>query len=178
MLNILLDELDLFDEETSEFIKIEPCVVALEHSLVSLSKWESKFEKPFLSKIDKTKEELFWYFNFMVIGEIPDNFFLRLSETNIKDIEEYINSSQTALKFTDFEQNAGSTMIITSDIIYSWLIAFSVPFECQFWHLNRLFSFLRLCASKNSKKKMSKSQLARMYNELNAKRKAEFNTSG
>ena len=180
MLRILIEGDELFDEETQTFITVDDVVVDLEHSLLSLSKWESEYQKPFLSSGPKTREEIFGYLKAMVVtpGVDPDAL-TNCSAENIEKIQEYIDSSQSATTFGMMPERRGPGEVITSELIYYWLVAFNIPFECETWHLNRLFSLIRICNIKNSKpKKMSRTELAQRNRELNAKRRAELGTKG
>lgn len=181
MLRLIIEGDEIFNEETNMFEEtINDVVLNLEHSLISLSKWESKYLKPFLSSKDKTPEELFGYIKAMVITPNVDlDVLYKCSQKNIDAIQEYIDSSQSATTFGMMPERRGSGEVITSELIYYWMVTFNIPFECERWHLNRLFSLIRICNIKNSKpKKMSRSELARRNAELNAKRKAELNTAG
>lgn len=180
MLRIIIEGDESYDEEKNLFEKTNDQVIELEHSLVSISKWESIYKKPFLSSSDKTTEEILGYLKIMMISPNVDFDVLnRLSPQHIEAIQEYINSSQSATTFGDLPERRGPGEIITSELIYYWLVAFNIPFECQHWHLNRLFSLIRICNIKNSKPtKMSRNELAQRNRELNARRKAELNTKG
>lgn len=179
MLKIVIDSVEHFDEETQTFVEKGGTEVELEHSLLSLSKWESKFEKPFLGKDDKTTEEILAYINEMVVGEIPEGFLSKLSEANISAINDYINAKMTATWFSDTTDAPASRETITAELIYYWMISFQIPFECETWHLNRLFTLIRICNLKGAKpKKMSRAEIARRNRELNAQRKARLGTSG
>lgn len=177
-LHILGEE--LFDEETSTFINKEGYVFELEHSLLSVSKWESVFEKPFLSTTDKSTEEVLSYIDFMVVTpNAPNQIHPLLSDENYVEVNNYINAKQTATTFADTSDKGKSSEIITSELIYYWMIAYNIPFECERWHLNRLFSLIKICSIKNSKpKKMSRSEMAQRNQQLNAERKAKLKTNG
>lgn len=179
MLRIIVGD-EGFNDETNEFVTVDPVVIELEHSLVSLSKWESKFEKPFLGREEKTKEETFEYLKMMVLTQdLPEGIFDKLSTENIQEIKEYIDSKQSATIFTEIGRGRGKEEIITSELIYYWMVAFTIPFACEHWHLNRLLTLVRICGIKSGKqKKMPKGQLAQQYRELNERRKAEMGTRG
>jgi hypothetical protein len=178
MLQLKVSMLTLFNEETSEFSE-EVVDIELEHSLVSLSKWESFFEKPFLSS-EKTSEQIMWYIQAMcVTPNIAPEVFQKLSSKELNAINEYINAKMTATWFSDDRVDRPSRETITAEIIYYWMIALNVPFECQHWHLNRLLTLIRVCNKKNEKpKKMSPRDIAARQRELNAQRKAKYNTAG
>lgn len=168
-----------FDESTNEFVPISVFDLELEHSLDSVSKWESMFEKPFLSVQLKTAEELLGYVMTMTLTrDVPSEVFNNLTEVNLSAIDEYMNAKMTATWFNDASQEPNRE-IVTSEIIYYWMIALQIPFECQYWHLNRLLTLVRVCNQKNApKRKMSAAELAHRNRELNAQRRAELGTTG
>lgn len=181
MFKLVIPAQELFDENTNEFIEAgETVVLELEHSLVSMSKWEAKYQKPFLVSDRKSSEEIFEYIKAMVITPNPDLEALdRCSQKNIADIQKYLDSSQSATTFGIMPEPRGQGETITSELIYFWMIEFNVPFECQYWHLNRLFSLLRICnIKKGPKQKMPRRELAERNQRLNAERRAKLGTSG
>jgi hypothetical protein len=180
MLSITVVGTEMFDETTQEFTTLGDVDLVLEHSLVSLSKWESIYEKPFLNDSDKTIDEVVGYIKTMMLTpEVPEEIFYRLSEENFKAINEYIDAKMTATWFREAPSSPKSREVITSEIIYYWMIAFNIPFECERWHLNRLFTLIRVCSIKQAKpEKMSRSQIAAQNRELNARRRAQYNTTG
>lgn len=178
MLNIRVKPIELFDDDKQEFINIEEQDVLLEHSLVSISKWESKWHKPFISS-SKTNEELIDYIRCMIISDNNDkNIYKYLSNENLNEINEYISDSMTATTF--FEQNNNSRKeIITSELIYFWMVSFNIPIQCENWHLNRLLTLIRICSIKNTPaKKMSKNEIMSRNAQLNAMRKQTLHTKG
>lgn len=180
MLRIIIEDDESFNNETQTFEPVNKVVIELEHSLISVSKWESLHQKPFLAQGKKTSEEVFDYLKAMVITPNLDlDVLYRCSQKSLDEIQEYIDSSQSATTFGVMPERRGPGEVITSELIYYWIVSFNIPFECQYWHLNRLFALIRICNIKNSKsKKMSRMEMAQRNRELNAKRKAELGTSG
>lgn len=181
MLKLVVTGDELYDEETSQFIYRDGFTLELEHSLVSLSKWEQRFMKPFLTSGDKTKEETLAYVEAMILNDdYPENFLEYLGAEHLRLIEEYIDSPATATTFSDLKEKTPKTrQVITSELVYFWMISHEIPFECQYWHLNRLFTLIRVCNTKNAKQKpMSKSEIAARNRALNAERKAKLGTNG
>lgn len=174
---------ELWDEEKEEFIKVPSTkgqTLQLEHSLVSISKWESKWCKSFFSKEEKTLEETIDYIRCMTLTKnIDSSIYYRLSNKNITLINDYIEAPMTATVFSDMRHASKSREIITSELIYYWMIACNIPFECQKWHINRLLTLIRICEIKNTPpKKMSRGEILRRNAALNAARKKKLNTTG
>jgi hypothetical protein len=180
MLTIIVPGVEMFDDDTQEFVTRGDVTLDLEHSLVSLSKWESKYEKPFLGKSDKTTEEVLGYVKAMTLTlNVPDEIFAKLSEGNLADINAYIDAKMTATWFSEAPGAPNSRDVITSELIYYWMITFNIPFECETWHLNRLFTLIRICNIKQAKpKKMSRAEVAARNRELNAQRRQQLGTTG
>jgi hypothetical protein len=180
MLRIIIPGDEVYDEIDESFYTVGDFVLELEHSLISLSKWESKFQKPFLTTGKKSPEEILEYIYAMVLTpDIDKAFYNRFTQDNLDQINEYIESKQTATTFGKMPEHRGRGETITAELIYYWMLTFNIPFECQYWHLNRLFSLIRICNIKNSKPtKLSRSEIAARNRELNAQRRAELNTSG
>ena len=178
MLQITIPGIEMWDEVSSCFVTYEPCTLELEHSLVSLSKWESKWCKPFLSS-DKTDEETLDYIKFMTMTEgVSPDVYTRLTQQNIEQVRDYIADPMTATTFKK-EQGKRNNEVITAELIYYWMIALNIPFECRYWHLNQLITLIRVCSIKNAPaKKMSKNEIRRQNAALNAARLKQFNTNG
>ena len=179
MLEITIPGLEYYDENNNEFIYYDKETIQLEHSLVSISKWESKWCKPFLDGKNKTMEEIIHYIRCMCITENVDNaIFDRVTEENLLSINKYIDEPMTATTFSN-EQRSPGREIITSEVIYYWMIAFNIPFECQYWHLNRLLTLVKVCNIKNNPpKKMSRQEIMNRNKALNEARKKQFQTRG
>ena len=180
MLRITIPPFELFDSASNQFIQVKEQTLQLEHSLVSLSKWEAKWHKPFLSKEDKTNEEIIDYIRCMTITQNVDPMvYAGLTNSIMDEISAYINDSNTATWFKDEHKAGRSREIITSEVIYWWMIALNIPPEYQKWHLNRLLTLIRVCNEKNNPpKKMSRKELARQNRSLNEARKRALNTHG
>ena len=149
MLEIIIPGLELYNEETNEFTCYDDVKLELEHSLISISKWESKWCKPFLDGKDKTLDEIVDYVRCMTISDnIESDVYDRLTEENLVVINEYIGRPMTATTFINEKKSTGRE-IITSEIIYYWMVSFNIPFECQYWHLNRLLTLIKVCNVKN-----------------------------
>jgi hypothetical protein len=180
MLTIRVSGVESFDDTNQEFSEQGGTLLELEHSLVSLSKWESKHEKPFLGNESKSTEELIDYVKCMVVTpEVPEELFHRLSIQNFEDVHNYIDAKMTATWFSEQPGAPKSREIITSEVIYYWMTIFNIPFECERWHLNRLFTLIRICNIKQAKpQKMSRGEVAARQRALNAQRKAQLGTTG
>lgn len=180
MLKITVPAIEGYNEQTEEFCTIiEEQTIELEHSLVSLSKWESTWNKPFFSTKEKTYEETVDYIKCMTINDNVDpQAYAYLTTNNVNEINDYINASMTATTFSK-EPNKPSREIVTAELIYYWMIALSVPMECQYWHINRLFALIKVCNIKNQPpKKMGRKELMSRNAALNASRRQQLNSKG
>ena len=180
MLQITIPAVELWDERKQEFVTTKEQTLQLEHSLVSLSKWESKWCKPFLTKEEKTFEETLDYIKCMTITQNVDpEVYNYLTKENIEEINKYIEAPMTATYFSDDKTAKPSREQITAELIYYWMIALNIPFECQKWHLNRLLTLIKVCNIKNQPpKKRSKKEIMSRNAALNAARRKRLNTSG
>jgi hypothetical protein len=166
---------EAYDEQSSKFVPTRQRV-QLEHSLASMSKWESSFEKPFLGPDDKKHDEMFAYIEMMILGpKPPPEVLLEIIRSHHEDIQAYINRPMSATKITELQKASGRRETITSELIYSWMVSMTIPFETQHWHLNRLITLIRVINLKNSpKKKMSAAE----RQQLNRQRLAQSNSRG
>lgn len=179
MLKLIIPAREIYNDETNEFYYIKEQTITLEHSLVSLAKWESKWCKPYLSKDPKTVEEALDYIKCMTITQNVDSaVYYSIDNASMEKINDYIEAPMTATWFSE-EREAPSREIITAEIIYYWMVEFGIPFECQKWHLNRLFTLLKVCSiKKNPPKKMSKRNIMMRNKQLNDARRKASNTKG
>jgi hypothetical protein len=181
MLTIEVPGVEHYDEAREEFVDLNPTTLQLEHSLVSLSKWEAKWETPFLGDKPKTPEQNFDYVKLMTLTpNVPDEVYSRLSEENFAAINAYLESKQTATWFSEEAAGKpGAKQVITSELIYYWMVALTIPWDAENWHLNRLITLIRVCNQKNApEKKMSRAEIMERQRRLNAERRAKYNTSG
>lgn len=169
-----------WDEQKQEFVEPKTQNLQLEHSLISLSKWESKWCKPFLTKSEKTYEETLDYIKFMTLTpNVKADVYEHITQQNMRDIIKYIDAPMTATTFSEDRKGRASREIVTAELIYYWMITLNIPFECQKWHLNRLLTLIRVCNIKNSPpKKMSKRDIISRNAAINAARRKQLNTKG
>lgn len=186
MLQITIPAQEYFNEITERFINSKATVLQLEHSLVSLSKWESKWQKPFLVKTEKTVEESVDYIRCMTLTQnIPDEFYKTIIDnvavvnSLIEQVSKYIELPMTATTFSKTDKNVINRELITAEVIYYWMITLNIPFECQKWHLNRLLTLINVCNIKNQpQKKMSQKDTLARNRALNEARRNKLHTSG
>lgn len=186
MLTITVKPFSVFDEATETFITVDkPVTLKMEHSLLSISKWEQKIHKPLLegfmknSKKPLTPTEFLYYCECMCLNEVESKVFYGLSENNIKDIMEYINNPMTATWFGDDGDNKkGEHKILTNERIYGYMVSLEIPFSCEKWHINRLMTLITVCSNNNNPKKMSKKDTVKKYADLNRQRRAAMHTKG
>lgn len=179
MLSISIPLEEGFNSETDEFEVIREFKLELEHSLVSLSKWEQIHEKPFLGSKDLTAEEMFDYIKVMsLLPEVPEEVWTHLTDQNVTEISEYINKKMTATWFSDTPGN-GSRETITAELIYYWMFSFGIPKECENWHLSKLFTQIRVHSVKNApEKKMTRAERFAQQRRLNEQRRAAAGSKG
>ena len=180
MLTITIPAIEMWDEAKQEFITRKEQTLQLEHSLVSLRKWESKWCKPFLSSNNKTEEEVIDYVKCMTLTQNVDPETYRyLTENNVKEINAYIGAPMTATTFSEDRRGRANREVITAELVYYWMIASSIPFECQKWHLNTLLTLIRVCSIKNNPpKKRSNKDIMSRNAALNAARRKQLNSRG
>ena len=179
MHQIVTPEIEKWDETKQEFVYSKSHTLRLEHSLVSLSKWEAKWNKPFISKENKTYEETVDYIRCMTISQANPEAYENLSDENIQMVKDYIEAPMCATTIYEDDKKTVNGEQITSELLYYFMIAFQIPFECQKWHLNRLLTLIKLCDIKNSPpKNMSMQEIISRNAKLNEERKKKLNTKG
>lgn len=183
MLELTIKASEAFNEKTLKFIKTPEVVLHLEHSLSSLSKWESYWEIPFLSKEKKTPAQLLSYVRMMSQEDVADNTLAMLTTENITQIGDYLQAKQSATFFSDDEKAVGPQKIVTAELIYYWMTCFAIPFECDQWPLKRLMNLIKICQIKAEQQnpKNKGRPRARMLSEraaLNKKRREERGSTG
>lgn len=180
MLKIVVPKSEDYDPKTSEFISVPECVLTLEHSLISVAKWESRWKKSFLSCKKMTLEETIDYVKCMTLTNNVSNLvYDHLTTADFQKIFAYINDPMTATTFTDRQNRAFGREVITAEIIYYWMVALQIPFECQKWHLNRLMTLIRVVSIKQApSKKMSRKDSMAQNRALNAARRRANNSKG
>lgn len=180
MLQITIPAVEQWDENKEEFIFTKEQKLQLEHSLVSLSKWESKWCKAFLTKQDKTIEETLDYIRCMTLTQnVNPEIYQYLTNGNVDKVNRYIEAPMTATYFSEDKNGKTSREQITAELIYYWMISLNIPFECQKWHLNRLLTLIKVCNIKNTPpKKRSKKEIMSRNAALNAARREQLNTKG
>lgn len=178
MLTVNIPSKEYYDHSKNEFVTTKPYTIQLEHSLVSISKWESKWNIPFLDKGEKTNEQTLDYVRCMLITQNVEHIIDQLDNEMIKEINKYIDSSMTATILPK-PKTTGVREIVTSEIIYYWMVSLTIPFECQKWHLNRLLTLINVCNIKNAPpKKTGKKEILSRNAALNASRKESLKTKG
>lgn len=186
MLTITTPDREFFNEKTGEFLTVKGTTLTMEHSLLSIRKWESKWHRPFLSAEEPTVEQMLDYFRCMTITpkNVDAKVFNGLSYENIQKIKEYINDPMTATTFRSRPNSARrggnhGPKIITAEVVYGWMVEYGIPFECERWHYNQLMTLVRVCAQQNSMSpKMTKKEILSENRALNEARKAKLGTKG
>lgn len=181
MLTITIPGDELWDDEAEKFLYTDNTVLQFEHSLVSLSKWESKYHKLFLTPEKKTDEEMTGYVEAMLVTpDVDISVFNRMTEEDIRAIDAYINDPMTGSTISEMpDQKGKSTERISSELVYFWMSQYHIDVSCETWHLNRLFTLIKIHHAKSQKpKKMPRQKNVQTMAELNAARKAKLGTSG
>lgn len=183
MLKITIPATELYDEQNNRFYKSKETTLSLEHSLVSISKWESKWHKAFYDKRAKTREETLDYIRCMTISptNVDPTVYLCLNKDNFDSINNYISDPMTASFLMNYtNKEAGPKEVVTSELIYYWMISLNIPFDpCQKWHINRLFALIGIAERKNApKKSFSKRQMMTNNAAMNAARRAKYHSKG
>lgn len=174
---------EIWDPKKEQFVTlkaVKPYDLNLEHSLISISKWEAKWHEPFISKNGHNPEQTLHYIKCMTINQgVPDEVYDLLTTEDIQKISDYITDPMTATRVSEMPGQKRSNEIVTSELIYYWMTALQIPFECEKWHLNRLLQLVAVCNAKNTPpKKMGKNEIMQRNKDLNAKRRAMLHSKG
>lgn len=182
MLKLVIPETEFFDERKNEFVYVKEKKLSLEHSLVSVSKWESKYKRSFLNDGPKTIGELIDYVKCMTITQNVDPLaYDCLTQQSLNEIQKYIDDPMTATTFSDNSKEGlhKKREVVTSELVYYWMFTFGIAKECEKWHFNRLLALINICSIKNGpQQKMGKQELAAYNRSLNAARKKKLGTKG
>lgn len=181
MLYLTIPASEMYDERTNLFTQYPPTTLQLEHSLLSIAKWESTHCKPFMTKEQKTPEEFLDYIRCMTINSHVDpSVYMRLGRKEFEKIQAYIEAPMTATTFYNLDKNKKPNReTITSELVYYWMTTAQIPFDpCEKWHFNRLMTLIRIYDVKNDKTKMSKKDTRRHYSAINAARRAKYGSKG
>lgn len=168
----------LFNEQTEEFVVVKPATIRLEHSLISIQKWESKWHKSYLS-LDHPRAEVLDYVRCMAIdSNVDPNFPLALTPLEIIQIKQYMDDPMTATTFSSLKRERPKKKTITAEVIYYWMTLFDIPFECAKWHINQLLTLIKVCSIESHPPKMSKKEAGAQRSALNRARRAKMGSSG
>lgn len=180
MLRLEVAKAEFYNEITEEFEYIEPTILEIEHSLISISKWEARWHKPFLSTEEKTVEQINHYLRCMTINRnISEEVYKALTPQHYKAIQDYMSDPMTATVIKDGSKSKGNAETLTSELIYYYMFAHNIPLECERWHINRLLTLIRVCNIKSAPpKKKPEREVLRDQAALNAARRKQLNTKG
>ena len=179
MMKLFIEIPEEYSEAKNEFIPGRTVILTLEHSLLSISKWESRWCIPFLSSKKKTSEQSIDYVRCMTIDKCVDpRVYKYITNAQIEKVDQYVNSKMTATTIRS-DKESSSRRVITSELIYCWMVEYGIPFECQKWHFSRLMTLINVCSvERNPPKKRSAKELAEYHRKVNAARRAKHNTKG
>lgn len=180
MLQITIPAIELWDDANEEFINSKEQTLCLEHSLVSLSKWEQRWHKSFLFTKEKTYAETIDYIKCMTLdSDVDQMVYTRLTNEHFAKISKYIKDPMTATQFNKEIGGRKNNEIVTAELIYYWMFSLGIPYECREWHLNQLLTLIRVCNVKNTpNKKMSRREIMNQNAAINASRRQKLNSRG
>lgn len=179
MLDIIIPATEQFDERTMQFVETKEQKLTLEHSLISISKWEAKWKISYIDTKDKTRDQRLDYIRCMSLkGDISDDVLYSIAPQEMQKINNYINDSMSATVVKNTGGSA-SNQFTTSELIYSWMVGYQIPVEFEKWHLSRLLTLIKVISEENKpKKKMTPSEIAARNKALNAKNRAKYHSRG
>lgn len=180
MLELHIESQELYDEEKEEFLMSPAANLKLEHSLVAIAKWESKYKKSFLHTENKTPDEMLDYIKMMTITpNVKDEVYLGLTSDQIMEIKKYMDDPMTATRFTKKAGGGGGGRIITNELIYCWMAQLRIPYSCEKWHIARLLTLINVCSLENQPpKKMDQKSILRQNAAVNQARRAKMKSKG
>lgn len=181
MLYVTVPETELYDEVNEEFITLKPVTLKMEHSLLSISKWEALYNKAFLTGKQHTEQETIEYIKCMTIGDVDDSVYDRLTDKNLQEILEYMESSKTATYVPKERVEGKAPEVTTSEVLYYEMFVCGIPIECERWHLTKLLALIHVFSVKNKapgQKRMSRRELMSRNAAINAARRKKYNTAG
>lgn len=183
MLKVNVPVREWLDEKTNEFIRSPQTTLTLEHSLISVSKWEAKHRKPFSTSFEAgmSVEDFRDYVRCMTIGKTVDQMtYYALSPKNFEQIQQYISDPCTATTIRNTRKNKKrNNKVVTAELVYCWMFSNNIPMECEKWHFNRLMTLIQVCFLENREpEKMSKRDVMKQNSALNAMRRSKCHSKG
>ena len=182
---IHIEKQELWDDVKEEFVYINSQDLVIEHSLYSIRLWEEKYHKPFMVEGNKSDLEVLDYIRMMTLNPVDESIYSKLTKTTIEEINEYMKNPMTATTFSKEEEKEFSKKMngfVTAELVYYWMTAENIPFECEHWHINKLLTLIKVCSIKNKPddkkdKKLTQADLAARRAEMEARR-AKYHTNG
>lgn len=186
MIQIVVPKGEVFDNTNQLFRRVtKDTTLQLEHSLISLQKWEAKWHVPFLSSKEKTLEQTIDYIRCMCLTpNVKEDVFYCIPTTEMVRIADYIDDPMTATTVRHRGKPGGAKKkkIVTAEVIYYWMVALNIPTEYRKWHLNQLLMLIQVInaenESQNPKNKRKKHEILADYRAINEANKKLYNTKG
>ena len=175
---------EVYDEENDIFYEIKNEVtLVMEHNLIAISRWESKFHKPYLTKDTKTNEEILYYLECMTITKGVESYVYRcIPKSELLRITEYINDPMTGttVRESPYAKKQGKEEIQSAELLYYYMFKLGIPKECENWHLNRLMTLMKVYGAKDEKPdgKASRSELIARNRAINARNRSKYHSKG